>query len=63
MSRKYPKWICRACGHMYGRVVRGHIATYHMGDPCGWCERTTEPVTEPRDFHFPVLPPKREARK
>lgn len=51
---KYPTWICSACGQKYGTVIKGHMATYHMGDKCGWCGRADVPVTEPRDFRYPV---------
>lgn len=54
---EYPAWICTDCGRKFGRP-RGSCATFHMGDPCGWCERDDVPVTEPRDYCYPKGPKK-----
>lgn len=53
---KYPSWVCHDCGSRFGRVREGHLATYHEGDPCGWCGTTAKPVTEPRDYGYPAYP-------
>lgn len=50
----YPAWICWDCGSNHGRVIQGHIATYHRGI-CGWCGQEAD-VTEPRDFGYPPEP-------
>lgn len=49
---EYPAWICADCGRKYGRVVPGHVMTWHDGDRCGWCGEK-KPTTEPRDFRYP----------
>jgi rubrerythrin len=48
--KKYPDWICNACGKSYGKRPDGnpHGATYHV-NKCGICGEVVE-VTEPRDF-------------
>lgn len=50
---QYPAWICHECGMTHGHAHPEHVATYHMGDTCGWCGRTDVPVTEPRDYGYP----------
>lgn len=52
----YPAWICADCGRKHGVQPSHHVATYHVGDPCGWCGRDDAPVTEPRDFLYPPQP-------
>lgn len=52
MPDTYPAWICHDCGLAHGSVIPD-CATYHMGDACGWCGRTDQPVTEPRDWGYP----------
>lgn len=47
----YPEWICIDCGVAHGHI-RPTLATFHVGDKCGWCGRETE-TTEPRDFAYP----------
>lgn len=51
----YPSWICHDCGVKLGRFASS-LATYHEGDPCGWCGRSDVPVTEPRDYGYPQAP-------
>ena len=58
----YPHWICHACGVKHGRVFPGHLATYHVGDPCGWCGREDLLVTEPRDYGHPKHVPTKRGR-
>jgi hypothetical protein len=53
---KYPPWICLDCGIKHGTVRRGHLATFHAGDKCGWCGREVN-TTEPRDFGYPLHGP------
>lgn len=54
-------WICQECGPKYGRVIEGHVATYHNGDPddlmdsCGWCG-SKKALTQPRDYGHPQHP-------
>ena len=50
----YPQWICYECGKKHGKRIPS-VATYHMGDKCGWCGRFVS-VTEPRDFGYPKAP-------
>lgn len=52
----YPAWICHGCGVEHGRVLEGHMATFHVGDPCGWCGKSDVAVTEPRDYGYPHPP-------
>jgi len=56
--RRYPDWICQACGYEHGRFPRmERMATWHEGtcDICG----TRGPVSEPRDFgHLRSFNPK-----
>ena len=52
----YPAWICSPCGLQHGTVPKGHMATFHEGDKCGWCGRKTV-TTEPRDYGYPSFPP------
>lgn len=54
----YPAWICMECGDKYGKWPEGHLATFHIGDSCGWCKRDDVMVTEPRDYNYPIYPPK-----
>jgi hypothetical protein len=54
----YPAWICHGCGVEHGRVIEGHMASYHEPDGsygCGWCGRKDVPLTEPRDYGYPAL--------
>lgn len=53
---EYPAWICHGCGIKHGRLRDG-CATYHIGSECGWCGRSDEPVTEPRDWGYPKALP------
>ena len=50
----YPSWICADCGRKYGSRVPT-FATYHYGE-CGWCGLESGPVTEPRDYGYPMAP-------
>jgi hypothetical protein len=50
----YPDRICNDFGRRYGKDSL-LVSTYHKGR-CGWCGEV-RPVTEPRDFTWPVYPP------
>ena len=59
MKTPYPPWICLECGRQHGRIIEGHIATFHepeAGEKCGWCASTKLPLTEPRDYGYPPRP-------
>jgi len=45
-----PAWVCADCGVQYGRIIEGHISTWHV-DYCDVCGTETM-VTEPRDFGY-----------
>ncbi len=50
-DRNVMQWICCGCAIAAGDKMRpGHVATWHIGSPCGRCLRVDVPVTEPRDF-------------
>ncbi|HET8686350.1 MAG TPA: hypothetical protein VFM18_06760 [Methanosarcina sp.] len=59
-TKKYPDWICAACGIKYGKQSCD-IATWHSGkcDVCG----EDAIVTEPRDFGHLVKNWEYEAKK
>ena len=48
MPRRYPDWLCAACGKRLGRAESNKYASWHL-DRCGVCKEQTL-VTEPRDF-------------
>jgi len=49
MKEKYPGWICRTCGNLYGNRKCG-VSTWHE-DVCGVCGEIRM-CTEPRDFGY-----------
>jgi hypothetical protein len=58
----YPDWICRDCGTSGGKMRHTAIvSTFHDPDPrdnndiCGWCGASNKPLTEPRDYGYPVF--------
>jgi len=57
----YPDWICSDCGHTHGHE-RPLLATYHVGNACGWCGSDTIPVTQPRDYGYPDMITQRRTR-
>jgi hypothetical protein len=52
--KSYPSWVCHACAMAAGGRDDGRDSTWHMGY-CGVC-RLSKPVTEPRDYGYPVFP-------
>lgn len=42
-------WICSDCGKIYGRIIKGHVCTWHY-DTCDFCGKNNVVCTEPRDF-------------
>lgn len=52
-EKKYGDWICADCGRKYG-YPKIQISTYHK-EQCDYCGQI-KPVTEIRDWGYPVLP-------
>jgi hypothetical protein len=52
----YPTNICHPCGvkHRTYPAKLGAVSTYHIGK-CNWCGLDDVPVTEPRDFGYPLM--------
>ena len=52
-------WVCSSCGQKACRETYGDnkepfmVSTYHI-DKCDVCKET-KPVTEVRDFHYPIF--------
>jgi len=58
LNSGYPAWICAGCGKEHGRIIPGHLSTFHEPDGtygCGWCGRKDVPLTEPRDYGHPPV--------
>jgi len=53
MTKEYPSWVCQDCGSKASDGKQYPQSTWHEGvcDICG----KTKPVTEPRDFYYPVF--------
>ena len=48
MPRRFPDWLCAACGKRLGRSPVHPHAAWH-NDTCDVCDMHTD-VAEPRDF-------------
>ncbi|MDI6788419.1 MAG: hypothetical protein QME51_08620 [Planctomycetota bacterium] len=52
-EKRYPKSVCQDCGSKANKGRQFQVSTWHIGK-CDVCKKK-KPVTEPRDFYYPVF--------
>lgn len=52
--KQYPKWVCDPCGKNASTKGQSMTSTFHIGI-CEVCDQTNVPVTEPRDYFYPLF--------